>query len=287
MKYAIVANPKSGRLSIDKKKVILEQAASILQDCKIYGLDTKSAEEFRVCADEVSKNVDTLVVAGGDGTLHDVINSVSQEAVLSYLPLGSGNAIKYALDLPKTVPEIVEQIKNGKQRSLDLILCDNSKKTFVADVGVGGYIMNEREKNLHKGKKGRWAYALATVKQALEYERVSATVVVDNEILLFNKAWSFVLTKIQCGGYGLNVVPKAKLDDGRIHFLAVDSNWPTLFYGLATALMGENKVGKYIACERVQIATGKEEFLEIGGDVDRKDTNFVFEVLPGCLKMRY
>lgn len=287
MEYAIISNPKSGMLSIDKKKIILEQAVKILQDCKVYGLDTKSAEEFRSCADEVSKKVGTLVVAGGDGTFNDVINSVSQDAVLSYLPLGSGNAIRYALNLPETVPEIAEQIKNGRQHSLDLILCDNSKKTFVADVGLGGYIMNEREKNLHKGKKGRLAYALASVGQALEYERGSATVVADNEVLLFNNIWSFVLTKIRCGGYGLNVVPKARLDDGLIHFLAVDSNWLELFYGLTTAFLGENKVGKYMACERVQIMTSKKEYLEIGGDVNKKDTNFVFEILPGCLKMKY
>lgn len=287
MRYGIIANPKSGKLSIDDKRVILEHASSILQDCKIYGLDTCSAEEFRSCADEVSRKVGTLVVAGGDGTLHDVINSVSQEALLSYLPLGSGNAIKYALSLPETISETAEQIKKGNKHSLDLILCDNSKKTFVADVGLGGYIMNEREKNLHKGKKGRLAYALASVGQALEYERGNATVVVDNEKLSFNNIWSFVLTKIRCGGYGLNVMPKARLDDGYIHFLAIDSNWLELFYGLTTAFLGKNKVGRYIACKKVQIVTSKKEYLEIGGDVDRKDTNFVFEILPGCLQMKY
>ena len=264
MKYGLVSNPKSGKLSIDEKKVVLANASSILQDCKVFGLDTKSADEFRSCANEISKKVDILVVAGGDGTLHDVINSVSQEVVLSYIPLGSGNAIKYALNLPDTIPEITEQIKNGKKQSLDLILCDNSKKTFVADVGIGGYIMSEREKNLHKGKKGRLAYGLAIIKQAFEYERGISTVIIDDEVLEFNKLWSLIVTKIPHGGYGLNVVPKAILNDGNIHFLAVNPNLPNLIYGLSITLFGKNKSGEYRTCKKVEIITNKKEYLEIG-----------------------
>ncbi|MBM3200597.1 hypothetical protein FJZ53_06680 [Candidatus Woesearchaeota archaeon] len=287
MKYAIISNPKAGMLCTDKKKAVLEEAARILGDCKVYGLDTKTVEEFMTCADDVSKKSGTLIVAGGDGTLHDVINTISPDVVLSYIPLGSGNAIKYALGLPETVHETAEQIKNGNQKSLDIILCDGSRKTFLADIGLGGHIMNERQKHLHEGKKGRIAYALASINQTLNYERGNATVVADNEILLFNQAWSFVLTKICCTGYGLNVVPKAKLDDGFIHFLGVNSGWFELLYGMATSFFGKNRTGRYLACQRVEVLTSKEEYLEIGGDVYKKGTNFLFEILPGSLKMRY
>lgn len=287
MKYGIVANPKAGKLNINKKKIILEKASAMLGDCKVYGLDTKSAEEFHTCANEVSKKVDTLIVAGGDGTLQDVINSVDKDVVLSYLPFGSGNAIKYALGLPKTIPKITEQIKNGKKRSLDLMLCDDSRKTFIADIGIGGKIVEEREKMLKKGVKGRLAYTLATAKIVSEYKGQEIKVTIDKKKFYFKNALSMVLTKIPFGGYGMNVVPKAKLNDGYIHFLAVAFDIPELAYGMVTVLIDGNKAGKYTKGKEIYVETSKEEYLEIGGDVERKGTSFKFKVLPKYLKMRY
>ena len=287
MKYGIIANPKAGKLKVDEKKKVLEEISDVLGDCKVYGLDTKSAEDFRGCAKEVSKKAGVLVVAGGDGTFQDVINAVDSETTLSYIPFGSGNAIKYALSLPHTRLEITEQIKNGKKHSLDLILCDNGRKTFIADIGIGGHIVTEREKNLELGMKGRLAYTLATAKIVLGYERKEATVTIDEQVFDFSNVWSLVLTKIPFGGYGMNVVPEAKLDDGYIHFLAVTSSIPILAYGLVTSFLDGNKIGKYMTGKKIHIKTKKEEYLEIGGDVERKGQCFMFEILPGTLKMRY
>ena len=53
MKYGIIANPVSGKRSLDEKHKILNEIAGILKDVTIAGLDTKSPEEFSNCAYEL------------------------------------------------------------------------------------------------------------------------------------------------------------------------------------------------------------------------------------------
>ena len=49
MQYAIIANPKSGGLSVDQKMIQLKTASRIL-NASVHGLDTTSAAELAACA---------------------------------------------------------------------------------------------------------------------------------------------------------------------------------------------------------------------------------------------
>jgi len=75
MRYAIITNPVSGKMTVDQKRTVLAKAAEIL-DAKIYGLDTITTDDFSQCAHELTTHYDMLVIAGGDGTFSDIINSM-------------------------------------------------------------------------------------------------------------------------------------------------------------------------------------------------------------------
>ena len=86
MRYVIITNPVSGRLNLDQKRKLLDKAAGIL-DANVVGLEVGSREEFSACAKEVASSVDVLVVAGGDGSVSDVINAVdTSQTPIAYLP---------------------------------------------------------------------------------------------------------------------------------------------------------------------------------------------------------
>ncbi len=74
MRYAIITNPASGNMTADHKRPILAEAAAIL-DSEIYGLDTDTAEDLSLCAQELINHCDVLVIAGGDGTFSHIINA--------------------------------------------------------------------------------------------------------------------------------------------------------------------------------------------------------------------
>lgn len=289
MKYGIIVNPVSGKLSVDRKRRKLKKVSSILRnDCVIGGLDTESKEQFCDCARDLAEKVSVLIIAGGDGTVSDVINAVDSEVVLSYLPFGSGCALRYALNMPFGITKIAKQIRDGKEHCLDLILCDNSKKVFLTSIGLEAAILQERGDLQKSGIKGPPAYAIATIHQILiDYKRVDTTITVDGETFTVPDALTTIITKIPYYGYKMNIVPKARFDDGNLHLLAISVSRTEAIYILVRSFLDQNSIGKYRKGHTINITTKEERYLQTNGELYRKGTKFKFEVLPGALKIRY
>ncbi len=114
MRYSIIANPFSGKMNLNQKLSILVKASEIL-DSEIYGLDTTTADEFCQCAKELASRCEVLVTAGGDGTFSDIINSIdTARTPVAYLPLGTGNAMRHALQYKGNLTDIAMRIRDGK-----------------------------------------------------------------------------------------------------------------------------------------------------------------------------
>jgi len=286
MRYGIVVNPAAGVLSVDEKKRLIKEASGILADCEVAGLETTSPAELCECARALAEKVDVLVAAGGDGTVSDVINALDiDEVALSYLPLGSGKALRYSFNLPESVPNAARRIKEGAKRSIDLILCDGKRKALLASVGIDGHVIQERAKYVQRGLRGLRAYQTAILKLLLGgYKRPDATVTIDDETFDVPHAFSLMITKIQFYGYGFKVVPEARLDDGCLHLLSINSA-AQVIYGFISTYSGKNRAGDYRTGKTVRITTSKSEYLETHGDVVREGTEFRFEILPRALTM--
>jgi diacylglycerol kinase (ATP) len=319
MKYGIIVNPASGKLSIDKKRRKLKKVSGVLGgDCVVGGLDTESKEQFCACAGELAEKVGVLIVAGGDGTVSDIINAVDSEVVLSYLPFGSGCALRYALNMPFGLKKIAEQIRDGKQHSLDLILCDNNRKSFMTSIGLEAAILQERRDLQKFGIKGPPAYAIATIHQILaDYKRADTTIDIDGKTYDVPNALSTIITKIPYYGYRMKIVPRAEFGDGHLHLLAINANQTDVIRGVINSFRNERGIAKFLTGKNIQdgsfirkkaikrlfineqllgeykkgtsirITTKEERYLQTDGDLYRKGTEFRFEVLPGTLKMRY
>ncbi|MBN1505390.1 MAG: hypothetical protein JW955_01020 [Sedimentisphaerales bacterium] len=289
MRFGIIANPKSGPASVARKSQMLRKAGDILgRDSIVAGLDTTSRDEFVQCARDLAEKVDVLVVAGGDGTFSDVINAMDPETVLSYLPVGSGCALRYAMGLPPQLTRVAKHIKDGRLRRLDLILCDESIKAFMASVGLEGDILYRREALQDSGVRGPQAYAMATFGSFFaDLERTHMTIAVDNETFTVPDAVTTIVTKIPYYGYKMKVVPNAVFDDGRLHLLAVNSGWGEIVQNLANAFFDENKMGTYRTGREILLTMPQERHAQTDGNLYRKGTSFRFRVLPQALKMWY
>ncbi len=288
MKYGIIANPVAGKLSLDAKFRILNSVKGILShyDCAIAGLDTNSRAEFKKCAADIAARADTLIIAGGDGTFHDVINSVSREAVLAYLPLGSGTFLSYSLGYPSSLLKIAKQIMDGKEHSLDLILCDGVEKAISSSIGIDGRVLLEGKKYIQKGMEAFNAHAKVLEKLFREGpEQFDAALNIDGKVLPVKKAVSVIITKVPFYGYGLNVVPRAVFNDGKLHLLT--ANKLTFVLGLAMSFLGGNRVCDYRTGSGILIDAEKEVCLQMDGEVGRIGARFKFDLLRGELRMRY
>jgi diacylglycerol kinase (ATP) len=288
-RFGIIVNPSAGRGGLRSKHRVVGDCASILgKDTLVAGWETHTPEELRALALEMAAEVDVLVVAGGDGTLSDIINALDGDTVLSYLPMGSGNAWRNTLGLPRSRSKIAAQIAAGQVRAIDLVLVDETRKGLLASVGFEGRALAERKKFLDNGVNGLDAYVRAMAKVFFSgYRGAEAHVRLDEEHVTVKEALSLIVTKTPFYGYGIKVVPRAKLDDGWLHTLLVSAHPVNVFTGIITSLQDGSLIGQYAKCKAVKITTDVERHLQVDGTVLRKGTEFAFRVLPAALKIRY
>lgn len=287
MKYGIIANPVSGKRSLNDKYKILTEIVGLLKDATLAGLDTKSPDEFCRCAHELSQKVDTLLVAGGDGTFSLVMNSVSRDIPLGFLPFGSGDVLRHTFSFPRCPKENAIRIQNGKEHLLDVISCDEKTKALFASIGIEGSILLERDNYLENNLIGFTAYGLATLKILFNgYIKADLRVLMDEKEIKNANSLTAVITKLPYYGYGFKVVPQAQCDDGYLHLLILNAGPIGTLYALATALMGGNRVGAYYKAKEINITTSTQQLLQRNGDPEKeKRTHFSFKVLPKELKI--
>jgi diacylglycerol kinase family enzyme len=287
MRYSIITNPASGNLSVPRRRELLAQAARILQ-AGISGLDTTSKQEFLTCARDLAGKCDVLVVAGGDGSLSDVINAIdTQERPIAYIPLGSGNAMSHALRLRRSIAEVATRIREGRIREFDLILCGERRLAYMVSIGLEGAVIKKRDEYRAQGNSGFKAYLMAFLMAYLkDFKGVKARIAVNGESFEAGSLLSLMIMKQPYYGYGLKVMPGARLDDRKLHVRVLQTGLMSSLLGGVTSLTVGNCVGLYRTGDRVSVVLERPLPMQTDGDVAWEAKEFHFRVLPGALRMK-
>lgn len=287
IRYAIITNPVSGKMTVGQKRSALAKAAEILR-ADIHGLDTATPEDFRLCAHDLAGRCDVLVVAGGDGTFSDIINAIdTRETVVAYLPLGTGNAMGHALHYRGNLAGIAMRIKEGETHGYDLINCDEKRRAFMASVGLDGTIIQLRNHYLAQGGRGFKVY-LRAIMQAYfrEYKPRPAKMTIDGSSHTVKKLLTLMVVKQPYYGFGAKVMPRARFDDGQIHIRYIRFG---LFHFAAfavTSLTVGNRVGRYCPGRDLTVNLEHPLKLQIDGNDAWEAKTFTFKILPKALKIK-
>ena len=287
MHYAIITNPVSGKMSADQKRSALAKAAEIL-NAEIHGLDTVTAEDFGQCAWDLASKCDVLVAAGGDGTLSDVINSINlEQTTISYLPLGSGNSVGYALGLKGSLSHMAMRIKEGRIHQYDLINCDEKRRAFMSSVGIEGTILRLRDQYLSQGTRGVSVYFRAVLEAYFkEYKRLLVEITIDGFTFIVKDLLTLLVFKQPYYGYGMRIIPRARFDDGLLHILSINSGLFGSIIGAVTSFTVGNRVGQYRTGRQLAVKLERPVVLQVDGNMGWKSKVFSFSVLPKALKIK-
>ncbi len=91
----------------------------------------------------VHAGCDLLLVAGGDGTIHAVVNALAPDVdrvCLGVLPLGTGNDLCRTLGVPEDPHAALAALDSGPERRLDLIEAHTAIGVYtIANVASGGF----------------------------------------------------------------------------------------------------------------------------------------------------
>lgn len=184
-----------------------------------------------------------LVAAGGDGTVHDVLNGIGayvewaehngkqvafSDFTLGVIPLGSGNDWIKSLGIPKRLPDAIELLSVGNLRSQDVVRVsvlevgnDGSDREIsrsymanIGGIGIDARVCEMVNAKKQQGKRGKILYVTSLISAIRNRVPSSARVICDGETVFDGLFLSMAFGIGKYSGGGMRQTPEAVLDDG-------------------------------------------------------------------------
>src|ERR671915_1534495 len=239
-----------------------------------------------------------LIVAGGDGTINDVINGLGEagfpeSVTLALLPSGTGNDLAATLTVPEDPDEAKEVIRQNRVRTLDVARVSSTgigERFFinVATGGIGAEISDANDEEF-KIRWGKLSYLRASLEVAKDFDVRDLTLYLDGEERQV-KAVNIAVGNCRYTGGGWPATPKANPEDGLLDVVVIETLGAGELFDLAPAILAESS---YLDKEGVLFERAKEirvetqpqslEFTVDGEVIGNEPAEF--SVLPQTLKV--
>ena len=235
-----------------------------------------------------------IVAAGGDGTIHAVVNGLAPDfggARLAVLPLGTGNDLRRTLAIPEDPLEALNLLDNGDERLIDVFRVDTPRQTcFGVNTASGGF-SGQMQEALTKEMKAAWgplAYlrgAFAVLPDLTDYHTV---IEFDDDSAERIAAINVIVANGRFAAHGWNVASRANPEDGLLDVVIVNSGPLFDLTAVAAQLMG----GDYLDSDhvtlrrarRIRIQSRPEMWFSIDGEPVGEEP-ITFTAVPRALRV--
>ena len=278
MKYLIITNPISGKrksVSILKNQIIPHLKK---QKINFESFITKYPSHAKEKINTYNLNdIERIIVLGGDGTMHEVINGMlsrndNKNIPIGLLPTGSGNSLIHDLN-QLNLKNTLNTILNDRIQKVDLLKINTPNEKLFAINMIGWGMVNDIG---YQAENLRWMgpmrYNVSSIMQIFKYLPRKANIKIDGECYSSNFAFIMICNTIHVGK-GMKMAPKASLKDGKMDLIIIENNFsrikllqmfPKLFNGSHI----NSKLVKYKKAKSFELYPEVNEELNIDGDMN-------------------
>jgi diacylglycerol kinase (ATP) len=243
----------------------------------------------------------TLVVVGGDGTVHEAVNGLmrsgrSDEVALAIVPRGTGKDFARSARIPSGAAEALAAARGGAVRELDAgraryTAPDGSQAEAYfanfAGAGISGAIAR-RANASSKAMGGRMSFLVATLTVFARWRAVEMTAVVGEE----RRSGPMFEVLAMNGDYtagGMWMAPGARADDGQLDVVVIGDVTKTDFVRTFPKIYR----GRHLSHPKIELLRGTAVRVEsrhplpVVLDGEQPGTTPAeFEVVPRALRVR-
>ncbi len=192
-------------------------ATQRLLDADLHVTSTRDAATLTAWLGETipaAARYDTIVVAGGDGTLSVAYNALAgRDVTIGYLPAGFGNATRHLLRLPKDPDEQANVVATGEARPVDMLSVNGHLALFAG----AGWDARVADRYTRAGARRLPGWAAAVTRSIPDlWRRPSVRVEVDGSTIHHGPMELLVVGTTPYFGRGLQVNPGARTDAGEL-----------------------------------------------------------------------
>jgi diacylglycerol kinase (ATP) len=312
MRAKLIINPKAGKMkrklppllkvtfTLVKARVkemfrsrenVEDIIEAVTEECERANIEleiefTKYPKHAIKIANDAKNKYDLLIVAGGDGTVNEVINGIANsETTLAIIPFGTSNILALELGIPFYAKEAAELITEGKQTKIDLGLVEigggSRFYSIVLAVGFDAVVMKDATSEF----RNRWGIFAEPIMG------INLITCRWQEIRIEHRTNSMgyfvVIANSKFIGGGYQIANAANTQDGVLDLVIINRKWwkvlPLLF---STSIGKENKFhqNEYYQITDAYVYAKPELLVQVDGEIIGK-TPVKVRIVPRALNV--
>jgi lipid kinase YegS len=282
------------RLIINGKLAALPAVRGAVQQVRDSGIKLEvrvtyeGGDGLRLAREACHEGVERLIVGGGDGSIHEVLNGVLTSGaqtypVLGIMPLGVANDFASACNIPGDPFQALHLAVKGQSRIIDVGRVNDRYFMNVAAGGLGTGVGSATPASINRILGGA-ANSLIGMVMAANFRPYDGKLLLPGRKRKIKGVVGAVSNGSQVGG-GHLIAPHARLDDGLLDVLVV-REFPMSELGTVISELQSLKMrGRYISYHQVawlEVEIGGKIPLNIDGE-SLALSSARFEAVPGAI----
>ncbi len=286
VKWFVVVNPTAGSgRGLDD----YPQISKLLRDngikCEAVFTEHRChATELTVSAIEAGYR--HIIVVGGDGTLHEVINGLfiqkfvpASEVTIAVIAIGTGNDWIRMYGIPTRYSEAIRAIKEGYTFLQDVAEVEYEESMYrqtrhmanVAGVGFDAAVISACQHSRMKGRMGRGIYLWNLLGSFFKHKSTGVKIWVDDRLIFNNLIFSIAIGVCKYNGGGIQQLPAAIADDGLLDITMIKPlHWWHVLFRIGRIFNGRiYTIGHVLHAQgsKIRIESSPEVQLEVDGEL--------------------
>jgi diacylglycerol kinase (ATP) len=239
---------------------------------------------------------DTVIAAGGDGTVNAVINALmkveaDRRPALAIMPLGTANDFAGTLAIPDSVEQAAALLWTVRPRAVDVVrITGDGCDRFFANVAAGGNCVRVSEQ-LTDELKNRWgplSYVRGSIGVLADMHTYRITASIDGEEFDGLDCWAVLVANGRTNAGRIEVAPEASPSDGMLDVVMIKDGGVMDMIEIVAG----NLTGNFLECDQVIFRQAKQLRLQsdppmrftLDGEVIDGEP-FEFNVVAGAIRM--
>ena len=230
---------------------------------------------------------DPVIAAGGDGTLHEVIQGLDLAGQrLGVIPVGTGNDFAWQHAIPRELDAAVARIAEGRERKVDLGECAGGR--FHNNLGLGFEAEVNRLSHNVRGVRGPALYFVALAQALARLRTYELELAWEGGAFTGPLLTAALLNGRRVGG-AFQLSPAARTDDAALDLVTVEAMGRlSIFTALGPVLHGREPRDRRIRRARtpwLRLAARSAVPVYIDGEYVGEHGSLTANVLPGALRL--
>ncbi|MDB5247651.1 MAG: transcription regulator containing diacylglycerol kinase catalytic domain [Segetibacter sp.] len=293
-KIVYLVNPVSGtgkKESVEKLIQKKTKAESI--DFEIIHTNIKG--DYDYLKDKIETEAITdVVMAGGDGTVNQVVSSLSETGVsFGIIPMGSGNGLAFCAGIPKNPTKALDIIFTNKTGYVDAFRINDRFSCMLSGLGFDAQVAHDFA---NKASRGLLTYTQQSLYQYFKAHPYQFEIVLDN-FSFYSDAFFISVANANQFGNHFTIAPKASLDDGLLDIVIVQKmNKAKLPFAILRQIRGNNELQQlvddmsqknilYFQTPSLTIRNLKHAPFHVDGEPAETAAEFKIDIIRRCFKL--